>query len=95
MVHLENFELLMSGRKLGLELFSFKDMNLLYFINLPFVNFIELSSCFSACLFDLIIEFLDVIVVLVFLILHIFFVLSNLCFKAPYLRLHFGLFSLR
>ena len=94
MVHLKNFELLVSGRKFRLELLAFKSLNLLNFIDLLFINFIELSGCLCACLLDLIMQFLDMIVVLILLVLHVFFILSNLCFKGSYLRLHFGLFSL-
>ena len=40
MVHLKNFELLVSSGKLGLELLAFKRLYLLDFINLPFINFV-------------------------------------------------------
>ena len=85
MVHLKNFELLVSSRKFRLELLAFKSLNLLNFINLLFVNFIKLSGCLCACLLDLIMQFLNMIVVLILLVLHVFFILSNLCFKGSYL----------
>ena len=80
MVHLENFQFLVSSRKFGLELLTFKRLDFLDFINLPFVDFIELSGSFGACLLDLILELLDLIIMRILHVLHIFLVLRNLRF---------------